>query len=161
MEHNSGIEPRLVEIDNLGSANSNPAPYTLLWWMQQILNAIGSGDTGIPFDYQSNGYVDVDTSGYTPILTINLTPGDTLNIKNILVSLQGNFGHFKVEYFDGTTTTVFREYYLNAMQHTFSDIIPTPIAKAYVNTGSKITISTKMISVGQLGKAYCTVNGFK
>ena len=161
MKENRGLEPRLVMMDNLGAAVNSPAPYSLLWWLKQIYVASGGGATGVPVDVRSTGFITLNNSTFTDILVYNLASGETLSLGEVLVSLQGAFAHFIIEYDNGTTTTNVREYLINQMNPTFPETFKQDIPLAYVGAGSKITIKAKMIGVGQTGKGYGALNGNK
>jgi len=157
---NRGLDPALVEVDNLGCATSDPSPYTLLWWLKKILEASG-GTSGIPVDKRSPGYIDIDTSIFASILTYNLSVGETLNLGYILISLKGSFAHFIVEYYNGTVIEKIREYFINYNEPTFIDTLDQNIPIAYVGAGSKIEIKAKMEHQNHQGKAYSIINGYK
>lgn len=157
---NEGLEPRLVMMDNLGEANSSPSEYTLLWWMQQILIALGGGAGTIPFDIQGS-LTDIDNSAYTDLVTLNIGVGEIVQLSSVTCTLIGFSAHYIVEYYDGATVKEIRHYLLNTQQPTFSDVISADIKLPYVGAGSYIKVKARMNGVNHQGKAFACLNGSK
>jgi len=160
MDSNRTLEPRLVEIDNLGEATSSPTQYSVLWWLKRIYEAILGTTTTNTFD-ESSDWVDVDTTTDTQLLTIDITSGETLRINAITCSLAGFMGRFWVEYYNGTSTKIVRNYILSPQQNSYTELVNGYLKVPYVGSGSYLRVYCKLFSQNQTGKAFVAINGYK
>lgn len=160
LDTNRGLEPRLVEIDNMGEGNSSPSPYSLLWWLKKILEALG-GSSSTTIDERSDGLVDINPISYTTLVKYDLNSGETINITQVTVSLIGMMAHFELRFYDGTNYNSIRSYVLSTQQNTFSETIEKDIVLSYIGVGSSIEIRAIMFGKNQTGKAFGVINGYK
>lgn len=152
-----GIE--LVELENLGEANSTPSPYTMLWWLKKILEALGGG--GVAQDYRSTGLVDINTATYTDIVVVPLALGETFSLGECLVSLVGACAEVVIEYNNGSALEVIRTYVLNVQSPTHTEVFKNDVALSYVGAGSEVKVKAKSLYQDQEGKVFAALNGYK
>lgn len=160
MDGHKHLEPRLMILDGIGEGNANPSPYTLRWWLKQILEALGGG-TGAPFDMGSGGLVGIDFNSYTTIFEYIPTTNVTFDWEEIQISLTGMMAHIKVEYSkDGVSSSVVRDYVLSTQQNTHTEKIGNKgIPLVLDSNAGYIKVSAKMAYKNQEGHVSAYLSG--
>jgi len=123
------------------------------------VNAVNSAGVNTPIDVRPPTSVALVETGYTEIVKYpHIDPAKIFQLLQIMVSFVGFSSHFVVEHYDGVTTRVLREYWLN-VQIPFSENLGVPIPIAG-STGGYIRVIAKMNGVNQTGKGYAIINGY-
>lgn len=161
MDKNRNLEPYLVEIDNLGAGNNDPAEYSLLWWLKKILEASG-GTAGTPLDVRSSGWENITSETvYKTIVEYKPTIVTTFNLGAVMISYVGMTAEFVVEHSeDGTSPQMIRGYILNTQQPTFTENVNQNIKLLLDGTNGYVKIKVKSNYKNQDGKAFGVLNGY-
>lgn len=132
----------IVEVNSDGSINVNIVSADATW------------------DKHSNGFVLLTNTGYTEILKYVLLPDETIFIREIVLSLKGMVGDFRViKKSVGQSDEIIREYRLNTQKPSFSELLGNPISLTGEN--SEYRVEARLWGVNQSGAAFVALNGYK
>ena len=122
------------------------------------VNATLSVGLNTPVDVVPLSSVTLNPVTYTEICKYMLPVGFDFKLQQMTVTLEGMSGHFVLEFFDGTNTSIVREYFIGNYIP-FTEKLGTEKIFPY-SVGSYLAFKGKLNGVGHTGRGYAVINGY-